>query len=96
MEIRSVPVSLERVSKVFFDPKTKSDVHAVRDAELAITGGELVTLLGPSGCGKTTMLRMIGGFETPTSGHVAIDGEDVTRVPPERRPTGMVFQSHAL
>ena len=58
--------------------------------------GELVCLLGPSGSGKSTLLRMIGGFETPTGGVITIDGEDVTRVPPERRPTGMVFQSHAL
>ncbi|OEO28325.1 ABC transporter [Devosia insulae DS-56] len=69
---------------------------AVDSFNLTVGDGELVCLLGPSGSGKSTLLRMIGGFETPTSGHVAIDGEDVTRVPPEKRPTGMVFQSHAL
>jgi putative spermidine/putrescine transport system ATP-binding protein len=58
--------------------------------------GELVCLLGPSGSGKSTLLRMVGGFETPSGGVIAIDGEDVTRVSPEKRPTGMVFQSHAL
>jgi ABC-type Fe3+/spermidine/putrescine transport system ATPase subunit len=58
--------------------------------------GELFALLGPSGCGKTTTLRIIGGFVTPTSGSVEIDGRDVTRVPPYRRPTNMVFQSYAL
>jgi len=69
---------------------------AVDSFNLTVGDGELVCLLGPSGSGKSTLLRMIGGFETPTSGHVEIDGEDVTRVPPEKRPTGMVFQSHAL
>jgi putative spermidine/putrescine transport system ATP-binding protein len=73
-----------------------ADVYAVRDFDLTVADGELVTLLGPSGSGKSTLLRMVGGFETPSGGVITIDGEDVTRVPPERRPTGMVFQSHAL
>jgi putative spermidine/putrescine transport system ATP-binding protein len=71
-------------------------VTAVDSFELTVGDGELVCLLGPSGSGKSTLLRMVGGFENPTSGVITIDGEDVTRVPPERRPTGMVFQSHAL
>ncbi len=71
-------------------------VTAVDSFSLTVADGELVCLLGPSGSGKSTLLRMVGGFETPTSGVIRIDGEDVTRVPPERRPTGMVFQSHAL
>ena len=71
-------------------------VTAVDSFDLTVADGELVCLLGPSGSGKSTLLRMVGGFETPTSGLITIDGEDVTRVPPERRPTGMVFQSHAL
>ncbi|MEO6299463.1 MAG: ABC transporter ATP-binding protein [Paracoccaceae bacterium] len=69
---------------------------AVESFNLTVADGELVCLLGPSGSGKSTLLRMIGGFETATSGVILIDGEDVTRVPPEKRPTGMVFQSHAL
>jgi putative spermidine/putrescine transport system ATP-binding protein len=69
---------------------------AVDRFDLTVADGELVCLLGPSGSGKSTLLRMVGGFETPTSGTIRIDGEDVTRLPPERRPTGMVFQSHAL
>jgi putative spermidine/putrescine transport system ATP-binding protein len=73
-----------------------ADVYAVRDFDLTVADGELVTLLGPSGSGKSTLLRMVGGFETPSGGVITIDGEEVTRVPPERRPTGMVFQSHAL
>lgn len=76
--------------------KSFSTTKAVDDFTLTVGDGELVCLLGPSGSGKSTLLRMIGGFETPTSGLISIDGEDVTRVPPEKRPTGMVFQSHAL
>ena len=96
MEINSVPVSLEQVTKIFRDIKTKSDVYAVREAQLQIAGGELVTLLGPSGCGKTTMLRMIGGFELPTRGKIRIGGEDVTYLPPNSRATATVFQSYGL
>ncbi len=69
---------------------------AVDRFDLTVPAGELVCLLGPSGSGKSTVLRMIGGFETPTSGRVLIDGQEVTRLPPERRPTSMMFQSHAL
>ncbi|WP_374626023.1 ABC transporter ATP-binding protein [Devosia sp.] len=76
--------------------KAFSTTVAVDRFTLTVGDGELVCLLGPSGSGKSTLLRMIGGFETPTSGVITIDGEDVTRVPPEKRPTGMVFQSHAL
>ncbi|MBN8994941.1 MAG: ABC transporter ATP-binding protein [Rhizobiales bacterium] len=79
------------VSKVF-----PGGTVAVDRFSLKVADGELVCLLGPSGSGKSTLLRMVGGFERPSSGVIAIDGEDVTRVPPERRPTGMVFQSHAL
>jgi putative spermidine/putrescine transport system ATP-binding protein len=71
-------------------------VRAVDDFHLTVGDGELVCLLGPSGSGKSTLLRMIGGFETPTAGSITIDGEEVIHLPPERRPTGMVFQSHAL
>jgi putative spermidine/putrescine transport system ATP-binding protein len=76
--------------------KTFGTVRAVESFDLTVGDGELVCLLGPSGSGKSTLLRMIGGFETPSSGTITIDGEDVTRLSPERRPTGMVFQSHAL
>lgn len=78
------------VSKLF------GSVRAVDNFSLNVEDGELVCLLGPSGSGKSTLLRMVGGFEKPTYGAITIDGEDVTRVPPEKRPTGMVFQSHAL
>jgi spermidine/putrescine transport system ATP-binding protein len=69
---------------------------AVNDVSLAIRAGEFVTLLGPSGCGKTTILRCISGFETPDSGAVLLDGQDVTHVPPYKRDVNQVFQSYAL
>jgi putative spermidine/putrescine transport system ATP-binding protein len=69
---------------------------AVESFNLAAERGEFVSFLGPSGCGKTTTLRMIAGFETPTAGTITVDGRDITRVPPNRRNVGMVFQSYAL
>jgi spermidine/putrescine ABC transporter ATP-binding subunit len=72
------------------------EVTAVDGVSLAIGRGELFALLGPSGCGKTTLLRMIAGFEAPDAGTIRIQGEDVTRVPPHRRPVNMVFQQYAL
>ena len=71
-------------------------VTAVDDVSLSIAEGEFFALLGPSGCGKTTLLRMLAGLETPTSGQVLIDGQDVTLAPPHRRPVNMVFQSYAI
>jgi iron(III) transport system ATP-binding protein len=71
-------------------------VTAVDHVSVRVREGELVTLLGPSGCGKTTTLRMIAGFELPTSGEIFIDGEPVKSVPPNQRPTTMVFQNYAL
>ncbi len=76
--------------------KRFGDVRAVEDFDLTVGDGELVCLLGPSGSGKSTLLRMVGGFERPTAGSITIDGDEVIHLPPERRPTGMVFQSHAL
>jgi ABC-type Fe3+/spermidine/putrescine transport system ATPase subunit len=64
--------------------------------QLEVRAGELTCLLGPSGCGKTTTLRMIGGFLQPDDGRILIDGSDVSRLAPERRPTAMVFQNYAL
>lgn len=69
---------------------------AVEHVQLEVTRGEFVSLLGPSGCGKTTTLRIIAGFESPTSGAIRLDGVDITRRPPNRRNVGMVFQSYAL
>jgi putative spermidine/putrescine transport system ATP-binding protein len=68
----------------------------VQDFNLSVERGELVSFLGPSGCGKTTTLRMVAGFEAPTSGTIRIDGKDVTGLRPNQRHIGMVFQSYAL
>ncbi len=68
----------------------------VSDINLTVKQGELVTLLGPSGCGKTTVLRSIGGFLEPDGGDILIEGRSVIGVPPEKRPTSMVFQSYNL
>ncbi|MEO8503037.1 MAG: ATP-binding cassette domain-containing protein, partial [Acidobacteriota bacterium] len=83
-------VEIERITKRF------GDFKAVDDVSLDIRRGEFFSLLGPSGCGKTTLLRMIGGFELPSAGAIRINGEDVTRIPPYRRPANMVFQHYAL
>jgi spermidine/putrescine transport system ATP-binding protein len=76
--------------------KRFGDVVAVDDVSLEIGAGEFFSLLGPSGCGKTTTLRMIGGFDLPTSGRIEFRGSDVTTAPPDKRPVNMVFQSYAL
>ncbi len=90
-------VKLVNISKVFKDSKNaRGEVVAVSDFNLEIEEGEMVTLLGPSGCGKTTTLRIVSGFETPTTGEVWISGENVTEVPPNKRDTSMVFQSYAI
>lgn len=90
-------VILKNVTKTFRSPDGEtSRVVAVDNVSLEIQDGEMVTLLGPSGCGKTTTLRIIAGFEMPDRGRVIIAGEDVTDLPPNKRDTGMVFQSYAI
>ncbi len=69
---------------------------AVNGVNLVLPSGEFFTLLGPSGCGKTTTLRMIAGFETPTAGEIYIQGQEMSRTPPYRRPVNTVFQNYAL
>jgi putrescine transport system ATP-binding protein len=83
-------VRIERVSKKF------GEFTAVDNVSLAIEQGEIFCLLGGSGCGKTTLLRMLAGFETPSSGSVFIDGEDMAGTPAYERPVNMMFQSYAL
>ncbi len=75
---------------------SRDEAPAVDAINLEIQPGELITLLGPSGCGKTSTLRMIAGFEEPTSGALELDGADMIRVAPNHRPMSMVFQSYAL
>jgi putative spermidine/putrescine transport system ATP-binding protein len=70
--------------------------RVVKDFNLTVEKGEFISLLGPSGCGKTTVLRMVAGFETPSSGAILIDGRDVVALKPNQRNIGMVFQSYAL
>ncbi len=76
--------------------KDFGDARAVDHVTLDIYSREFFALLGPSGCGKTTLLRMLAGFETPSSGRIELDGQDLTRVPPYERPVNMMFQSYAL
>ncbi|HZQ07525.1 MAG TPA: ABC transporter ATP-binding protein [Anaerolineae bacterium] len=83
-------LELENVQKRF------ATTTAVENFNLNVERGEFVTFLGPSGCGKTTTLRMIAGFELPTSGVIRINGEDITNRPPNKRNVGMVFQAYAL
>ncbi len=83
-------IKIKSVSKKF------DDVVAVDDVNIDIFKGEFFSLLGPSGCGKTTLLRILAGFEYPSSGKVFIDGSDVTDITPNLRPTNMVFQNYAI
>jgi putative spermidine/putrescine transport system ATP-binding protein len=76
--------------------KRYGEIYAARDVSLTVSEGEFVALLGPSGCGKTTTMRMIAGFAEPTTGTVHLGGRDITRLPPWKRDTGLVFQSYAL
>lgn len=87
-------IEINKLVKVFGSGQAAA--RAVDGISLTIEPGELFFLLGPSGCGKTTLLRMIAGFIDPTEGRIAFDGKDVTHAPPNKRNTGMVFQSYAL
>lgn len=88
--LRSDFIQINAVRKQF------GPVVALDKIDLQIAEGEFFSLLGPSGCGKTTLLRILSGLEFPTSGNVVIDGSDVSREPPYRRPTNLVFQSYAI
>jgi len=89
-------LTLKNVTKVFPPRGNVAEVTAVYDVDLDIEKGELVTLLGPSGCGKTTTLRMIAGFEFPTTGAITLDGREINSLPPHKREMSMVFQSYAI
>ena len=84
-------IELKGIKKVFDD-----SFVAVEDFNLEVKKGEFVTFLGPSGCGKTTTLRMIAGFDIPTEGKILLDGEDISKLPPNKRPINTVFQRYAL
>jgi len=84
-------IELKNIDKVFEDGEQLMD-----NLNLEIKRGEFVTLLGPSGCGKTTILRMLGGFDTPTRGEILLDGKDISKIPPNKRPINTVFQKYAL
>jgi spermidine/putrescine ABC transporter ATP-binding subunit len=83
-------IKIQNISKHF------GAVVAVDQVDMDISEGEFFSLLGPSGCGKTTLLRMIAGLESPTSGEIYIDGNPMSEVPPYQRPTNMVFQNYAI
>ena len=83
-------IRFERVTKRF------GTVTAIDDLSLNVYEREFFALLGPSGCGKTTLMRLLAGFETPTAGRVLLRGEDLSGVPPYRRPVNLMFQSYAL
>ena len=75
---------------------SKKEKPVVDSINLSIAQNDLSVLVGPSGCGKTTILRMIAGFEQPTAGKIYLDGQDITNLPPHKRPINMMFQSYAL
>jgi len=83
-------IAIQDVTKAF------GPIRAVDEVSFEIGRGEFFSLLGPSGCGKTTLLRMLAGFEIPTAGEILIDGQPMSAVPPNQRPTNMVFQSYAI
>jgi len=84
-------LEINNINKLF-----GKDTVAVKDFNLQVEKGELVSFLGPSGCGKTTTLRMVAGFEAPTTGQIRMNNEDITNKPPNQRNVGMVFQAYAL
>src|SRR3954463_8374377 len=83
-------VEFKQVRRVF------GTMSALAGLDLKIDPGEMLALLGPSGCGKTTALRLLAGFDQPTSGQVLVDGKDISRTPASKRDMGMVFQSYSL
>ncbi|MGO1119105.1 ABC transporter ATP-binding protein [Rhodovibrionaceae bacterium A322] len=93
-QTQEVAVDIGGVTKIFGGGQDQ--VVALDNVSLSISENEFFTLLGPSGCGKTTLLRMIAGFEHPTSGEILLHGSDITALPPFKRPVNTVFQSYAL
>ncbi|PID72784.1 MAG: putrescine/spermidine ABC transporter ATP-binding protein, partial [Desulfobacterales bacterium] len=90
VETTNIILSINGITKSF------SDQRVLYDFSLDVNRSEFITLLGPSGCGKTTLLRIISGFDSPDSGSILLDGEDLLSLPPEKRKVNTVFQSYAL
>ena len=88
MEKRETIIELKNIRKIY-----DSDAPVIDNFSLQVKKGEFVTLLGPSGCGKTTLLRMIGGFELPTSGQILLNGQDISKLPPTRDRSIRSFKS---
>lgn len=88
--MKEITIRLESINKIF------GENHIVKDLDLDVYKGEFLTLLGPSGCGKTTTLRMIAGFEHPSSGQILIEGKNMDGLPPNKRDVNTVFQNYAL
>ena len=97
MNKEAVGVEIRDLVKTFpaFDQKNK-EIFAADHVTLSVEPGEMVTLLGPSGCGKTSLLRMVAGFLMPSSGEIYIGNREVSKIPPNKRNVGMMFQSYAL
>ncbi len=89
-------LELNQLSKIFVSRDGSGEVRAVDNVTVHIPRGQFVTLLGPSGCGKTTTLRLIAGFEFPSTGDIVLDGQVINELPPNRRDMAMVFQSYAI
>ncbi|WP_392562630.1 putrescine ABC transporter ATP-binding subunit PotG [Orbus sturtevantii] len=90
-KLKTPLLEIKNLTKIF-----NEDYYAVDDLNLTIYDGEIFALLGASGSGKSTLLRMLAGFELPTSGHIILEGKDLSKVPPYQRPINMMFQSYAL
>jgi spermidine/putrescine transport system ATP-binding protein len=90
--LKGSSIKIENLNKIYYE----DDFVALDDVNLEIKSGEIFSLLGPSGCGKTTLLRMIGGFLEPTNGHIYMDGEDLLKLPPNKRKVNTIFQNYAL
>lgn len=90
-KLKTPLLEIKNLTKIFND-----EYYAVDDLNLTIYEGEIFALLGASGSGKSTLLRMLAGFELPTSGHIILEGKDLSKVPPYQRPINMMFQSYAL